>query len=99
MKTEKKVVIFGTGDIGQLAHFYLINDSLYTVAAFCADCAFIESHNFLGLPLVPFEEVVEKYPPDRFDMFVALSYGKLNETRAAKYHEAKSKGYRLISYV
>ena len=54
MKTEKKVVIFGTGDIGQLAHFYLINDSLYTVAAFCADGAFIESQQFSRAASVAF---------------------------------------------
>ncbi len=95
----KKVVIFGTGDIGQLAHFYLTHDSPYEVAAFCADAAFIESREFTGLPLVPFEEVLNSHPPNDFDMFVALSYSKLNETRARKYEEAKAKGYKLISYV
>ena len=96
---QKPVVIFGTGDIGQLAHFYLTHDSSYHIAAFCADAAFIQTTAWLGLPLVPFEEIVDVYPPDDFDMFVALSYSKLNETRAAKYAEAKAKGYKLISYV
>lgn len=95
----RKVVIFGTGDIGQLAHYYLTHDSPYEIAAFCADGAFIQTPGFLGLPLIPFEEVTNRYPPDEFDMFVALSYSKLNETRARKYQEAKDKGYSLISYV
>ncbi len=96
---EKPVVIFGTGDIGQLAHFYLTHDSPRRVVAFCADAAFIQSSECLGLPLIPFEQVADSYPPDAFDMFVALSYSKLNETRAAKYADAKAKGYALISYV
>ncbi|MEW6210175.1 MAG: acetyltransferase [Acidobacteriota bacterium] len=95
----KKVVIFGTGDIGQLAHFYLTNDSHYEVVAFCADAEFITSQQYLGLPIVSFEDVLDSHPPDDFDMFVALSYSKLNEVRAQKYHEAKSKGYKLISYI
>src|SRR5581483_3111953 len=41
----------------------------------------------------------DRYPPGDFAMFVALSYSKLNEVRALKYHEAKAKGYELISYV
>lgn len=94
-----KVVVFGTGDIGQLAHFYLSHDSPHEVVAFCADGAFIQSREFLGLPIVPFEEVVSAYPPDEFRMFVALSYRRLNETRARKYAAAKAKGYTLISYV
>ena len=94
-----KVVIFGTGDIGELARFYFTNDSPHEVAAFCADAAFIDSPQFEGLPLLPFEEIQDTHPPGEFDMFVALSYSKLNETRARKYHEAKEKGYKLISYV
>lgn len=95
----KKVIIFGPGDIGQLAYFYLRHDSDYDVAAFCADGAFIQSRTFLELPVVPFEDVQDAYPPDNYDMFVALSYSKLNTIRSQKYVEAKAKGYTLISYV
>jgi len=94
-----KIVIFGTGDIGRLAHFYLTNDSSHEIVAFCADAEFMQEEEFQGLPVVAVEEVVDKYPPDDFDMFVALSYRNLNEIREIKYHEAKKKGYELISYV
>ena len=94
-----KVVIFGPGDIGQLALFYLRNDSEHDVVAFCSDASAIDSNQAFGLPLVAFEEVVEKYPPDEFAMFVALSYRDLNALREKKYYEAKGKGYVLISYV
>ena len=99
MVKKQEVIIFGTGDIAQLAHFYLTHDSPHQVAAFCADAEFIHSNECLGLPLAPFEEIVNLYPPNEFDMLVALSYSQLNEVRARKYKEAKEKGYRLISYV
>jgi len=32
-------------------------------------------------------------------MFIALSYKDMNKLRAEKYYQAKSKGYKLVSYV
>lgn len=98
-KKNKKVVIFGTGDVGELAHFYFTRDSPYEVVAFSADGKYIEAKEFLGLPLVPFERIEELYPPGEFSMFVALSYKNVNKGRAEKYYEAKRKGYELVSYV
>lgn len=96
---KKPVVIFGTGEIAELAHYYMVNDSDFEVVAFTADKAFIEGNIFLGKPLVPFEEIASSYPSKDFDMHVALSYSKLNLVREQKYHAAKAKGYTLISYV
>ena len=95
----KEVVIFGTGDIGQLAYFYFTHDSPYEIAAFTADKAFITENVLLGLPVVPFEEIENSFPPDRFDMFIALSYRDVNKLRAEKYFAAKRKGYNLVSYI
>lgn len=93
------IVIFGAADIARLAHYYFTKDSEHTVAAFTVDSAYRETDEFRGLPLVDFENVHELYPPDKFKMFVALSYTKMNKIRAQKYHEAKEKGYELVSYV
>jgi sugar O-acyltransferase (sialic acid O-acetyltransferase NeuD family) len=93
------IVIFGTGDIARLAHFYFTRDSEHDVAAFCVDSAYKESDEFQGLPVVAFESVADRYPPDAYKMFVALSYAKMNKLRAEKYFAAKALGYELVSYV
>jgi sugar O-acyltransferase (sialic acid O-acetyltransferase NeuD family) len=95
----KPLVIFGSGDIAQLAHYYFLHDSDYTVAAFTVDAAYLQATIFCGLPVVEFEEVCVRYPPETFEMFVALSYTKLNEIRKEKYQAARSLGYRLAKYV
>lgn len=95
----KPVVIFGTGDIAQIAHFYLTHDSEYQVAGFTVDHEYLSALKFCELPVIAFEEVEAHYPPDQFDMLVAVSYTKVNQIRTQKYEEAKCKGYRLISYV
>lgn len=95
----KKLVIFGSGDIAQLAHFYFTSDSPYEVAAFTVDAAYLEASSFCDLPVVPFEEVVAHYPPESYDLFIALSYSKINALRKEKFLAAKALGYQLASYV
>ena len=96
---KKPLVIFGAGDIAQLAHFYFCTDSNYEVVAFTVDAAYITVPEFCGLPVVPFEELPSRFLPDAHQMFVALSYSKLNEVRKEKYLAAKALGYRLATYV
>lgn len=95
----KKLIIFGTGDIAQLAHYYFCLDNKFKVVAFTVDREYISNRSFCNLPVVPFDEVDKHFSPKQHDMFVALSYSKLNRIRAEKYNDAKSKGYKLISYV
>ena len=95
----KRIVIFGTGIIAQLADFYFDKDSAYEVAAFTADKQFIEKDTFMEKPVVAAEDVNRIYPPDEFAMFIALSYSKMNTIRESKYLEAKEKGYDLVSYI
>lgn len=96
---KKLLIIFGAGDIAQLAHYYFSADSNYEVVAFTVDEAYITETKFCGLPVVPFEEIANRYSRDTHEMFVALSYSKLNQLRKEKYLAAKVLGYRLASYV
>jgi sugar O-acyltransferase (sialic acid O-acetyltransferase NeuD family) len=95
---SKPLVIFGTGDIAELAHFYF-SRAERPVAAFTVDGAYLKEPSFRGLAVVPFEEVRDVYPPTGFDLFVAVSYTKLNAVRKEKYLAALGMGYRLASYV
>lgn len=95
----RDVLIFGLGDVAQLAHFYFSNDSARKVAAFCLDEEYIKDSEYCGLPMVPFSAVAEKYPPSGYDMFIALGYSRLNQLRKEKYDAAKSLGYNFASYV
>lgn len=96
---KKPLVIFGTGDIAQLAHYYFSTDSNYEVVAFTVDAAYISANEFCGLPVVPFENATNRYPSASHDLFVALSYSKLNQVRKEKYLAAKAMGYRLASFI
>lgn len=95
----KPLVIFGLGDAAQLAHFYFTNDTEIQVAAFAVDQAYLNTDVFCNLPVVAFETIETCYPASNYDFFIAVGYTKLNRLRAEKFHQAKAKGYRLVSYL
>jgi sugar O-acyltransferase (sialic acid O-acetyltransferase NeuD family) len=95
----KTVVIFGAGDIAQVAAYYLMHDGGREVACFTVNCDYISTGTFCDRPVVPFETVDKQYPPSDFDMLVAIGYANVNQIRAVKYQEAKDKGYSLCSYI
>lgn len=94
-----QIVIFGTGAFAEVAHFYFTHDSDHEVVAFTAHRDRIDQEAIFGLPVVPFEDVTRLYPPDRYGMFVAVGYNKVNQVRARIYQEAKDLGYQLVTYV
>ena len=97
--SKENIIIFGNGNLAKLAHYYFTIDSTYKVVGFTVDKIYKNSDNFLGLPLVSFEEIMIKYPPKFFKIFIAIGYSKMNEIRKIKYEEFKSMGYELVSYI
>ncbi|KOO58153.1 transferase [Rheinheimera sp. KL1] len=96
---KKKLVIFGSGDIAQLAHYYFTEDSDYEVVAFTVDREYKTEDTFCGLPVIAFEMLQSVYSANDVSIFVALSYSKLNSIRKEKYLMVKSFGYMLASYI
>jgi len=96
---NKKLIIFGEGLYTEIAHQYFQDDSEYEVVAFTKDDEYITSDEYLGLPMVPFSIVEQKYDPKLFDMHIAVSYTNLNKLRQRIFFEAKNKGYTLPSYI
>lgn len=93
------LVIFGTGQIGELAEFYFTHDSNHKVVAFTADGAYLREDHFLGKPVVAFESVATAFPPGEVKFFVAVSYARINALRSEKVTAARSLGYDLTSYL
>ncbi|MCW2240842.1 acetyltransferase [Azospirillum canadense] len=95
----RPIVVFGAGDIAELADFYFAREAGREVVAFVVDAAYRDGDERFGRPLVALEEVAARFPPDRHDAFVALSYQSMNRLRAAKCAALKALGYRLASYI
>jgi sugar O-acyltransferase (sialic acid O-acetyltransferase NeuD family) len=95
----RKLVIFGAGDIAQIANYYFKLHTDYSVEAFTVDGAYMKESAFEGKPVVAFEDLKSSFLPGEFDLFIALSYKNMNKIRQAKYEQAKKEGYQLASYI
>ena len=95
----EKVIIFGEGNIQEVAFFYFQKDEKYEVAAFTADIEYIKADTYLGCPMIPFLCIKELYPPEEYKMFIPLGYKRNNHLRAEKYYAAKKMGYDFITYI
>lgn len=95
-----KVVIFGIQDFAQLAKYYIENDTDHIVVAFSVNKAYIPVEgSFEGLPVISFEDIEKKYPPNEYKFFAPMSPKKMNRLRKDIYDNIKAKGYDCISYV
>jgi sugar O-acyltransferase (sialic acid O-acetyltransferase NeuD family) len=99
MKTGSKLVIIGDGEFAAIAHEYFSYDSPHTVVGFAVERDFLKSREYLGLPVVPFDELEQHFSPHEHKAFVAITYTQLNRVRARLYRQAKLKGFELVSYV
>jgi len=96
---KKKLIIFGSGDIAQLAHHYFSHSSDYEVIAFCVDASYLTETILCKLPVIPFENIITLYPPTEYVFFIALSYSKLNSVRKEKFLAIKELGYTCTSFI
>lgn len=99
MNTGSRLVIIGDGEFARIAHEYFTHDSPHEVVGFAVERPFLKNNEYLGLPVVPFEEIEQYFDPAEHKAFVAITYTQLNRVRARLYAAAKRKGYAMATYV
>ena len=98
-KKKEKAIVWGTGQMAEVAYYYLDTDSEYEVCAFCVDKEYRDKAEFHGLPVVCFEDLQELYPSSEYKLSILISYTSMNRIRTAKYLEAKKQGYSFVTYI
>lgn len=97
--SNKKLVLIGAGEQALLANEYFTHDSDYDVVAFSVERQYLNEPMLEGKPVVPYEELEQRYPASAYSAFVAIPSSQLNRLRKRFYLELKGKGYHLPSYV
>lgn len=95
----KPVVIFGTGQLAEIAAYYFDKDSDREIAGFVADAPDPNQQMLYDRYVVSFDEVADRFPPSSHDAFVAIGYSKINAVRQTKCEAMRALGYTLASYV
>jgi len=98
----KNLVIFGTGAAGREIYIEFLHhpDPSHRVVAFAKDDQYVEAgEKQFGLPVVPFSEIENLYPPTENDMMIAVIDLKLMDARVDRYLKAQQRGYTLASCI
>ena len=93
------IVIFGAGQIAEVAKVYMDAHSDDRIVGFTVDAQYAKVDRFHGLPVVPWENLEEFFPPDQVCLLGPLSYRRVNEFRRARYLEGKRRNYRFASFI
>lgn len=99
MKKNKKLVIVGSGETALIAYEYFQFDSEYEVVAFSVSEKYLKEKELNDLPIVPLESLEVNYSPCDYEVYVAISSGKLNRNRTKIYKEVKNKEFICASYI
>jgi len=92
-----KIVIYGVGRFAEYAAYLIDNDTKNTVSAFCMKKEYINGVNTINnLPVINFEDLESKFPPNEYQLFIAVG---INKIRRDIFNEVKQMGYKLTSYV
>jgi len=97
--SKRKTVIFGIGKIGEVVHDLMTREAGMDVVAWTVDRAFITAPEKEGLPVVPFDELVARFPPAEVDLFVAIGYHDMNAVRSCTMEAARAMGYTMPAFI
>lgn len=95
----KNIYIFGDGELADIAYYYLKNDTTHFIKGFLLSESYLRKDSFKGLPILIYEEIEKTINKDENFLFMPLSFKKMNSLREKFYLDAKSKGFKFISYI
>jgi len=95
----EQLLIYGNGRMAELACTRFRRDPRYSLVGFTVDRSVLGEPALCGLPVIPFEEVAQQFPPTATRMFVAVGPLRNNRIRAERYLRARSMGYQFASFV
>lgn len=95
---SKGLIIYGVSSYSKLVKYFYEEFTNRKVAAFTVDKEYFDANIFLNLPVIDFESALLKYPPDKYDMFIAIGY-KVMRSRKMLFNKVKSCGYDLVNII
>jgi sugar O-acyltransferase (sialic acid O-acetyltransferase NeuD family) len=93
------IVVFGAGQIAEVAKVYIDAHGSDRIVGFTVDLAYLQSETLHGLPVVAWEGLHERFPPGEVKLLGPLSYRRMNEFRRDRHRDGKARGYEFASFI
>lgn len=95
---KKEIVIYGISSYAKLVKYFFEEVAQERVSAFTVDGVYLKSDFFLGVPTIDFDSVLLQFPPEKYNMFIAIGYKNIRN-RELLFDKAKKCGYELVNFV
>jgi sugar O-acyltransferase (sialic acid O-acetyltransferase NeuD family) len=95
---SQPLVIFGTGSLARLAHYYAVREMGFEVKAFAVDATRQNTDTCCDSLVVSWDECLDKYPPGAVSIYVAVGYSEMRQ-REAVFDRVQSAGYFLKNII
>ncbi len=96
---KQPLIIFGSGQIAEVAHFYFEAFSNFTVEAFVVDDEYFTKPVLFSKKCHKFSDVINKPSFTQANWFVAISYKRFNLIRQRKVEQLGSLNFKLINFI
>lgn len=96
---KTQVVVFGTGSFPTTMAELMRDEGDLEPVAYCVDREYRSEDEHEGLPVVAFDEVVERFPPQTVRALVPLGYRRMTGFRAETCTRFEALGYSLTPWI
>lgn len=96
---RRPLVLFGSGEIAEIAAYYFRRDTDREISAFVVDDERVDAERIFDAPLIGVSELPTAFPASDYEAFVAVGYSGMNLLRQEKCAMLSELGYGLASYV
>jgi|GEM_PF-4704112 len=66
----KRIIVYGNTIVSKMLFYNAMIGNHFDIACFTVNKEYLKDVEFLGLPLIHIEHIVDLYPPDEYDMVV-----------------------------
>lgn len=95
---SKPLVIFGTGSLARMAHYYATQEMELSVLGFAVDDDQINAEECCGLPVLNWKTCTARYSPLETSIFIAVGYKSMPK-RQILFERIKAFGYPLENII
>lgn len=95
----QNLIITGNGSYSQMMRRYIENTDFGNVVAYTVESAFIQSNQLDGLPVIPLEDLKERFSYDDVDLVMGIGYKRMGSIRKQIFERCSTLGYKFINYI
>lgn len=95
----KKIIIAGISQFSELVNFFIKKEGYGETIAFTVNKEFLTTDTFVGLPVIPFEDLSSHFDMSECEVLLTFGYANLNAVREKVYNDCKLHNYHVCTFI